>query len=112
VLQGARLNQADTQGMTPLLLATSNVLWAGDTAVEALLCAGADPDQGNHAGATALCMAASLHAEDENQVSGWVGGCGGLFHRAFRRFTACRTSVVRLRFDNHCSAARIDGHMR
>lgn len=65
VLQGACVNQADAQGMTPLLLATSNVLWAGATAVEALLHAGADPDQADQAGATPLCVAASLQVEED-----------------------------------------------
>jgi hypothetical protein len=34
VLLGARVNQADERGRTPLLIATANVLWAGAAAVE------------------------------------------------------------------------------
>ena len=79
VVRGARVNEADERGMTPLLRATSNVLVAGATAVQALLHAGADPDQRDEAGATALCVAASLKVQEDSAPQ--VRGCGCVYVR-------------------------------
>ena len=54
---------------------------------QALLEAGADPDQGDETGATALCVAASLHTADEDprqQVS-------------FCRYRVCPTGELKYR---------------